>query len=260
MFSKLFGAQELEYVSASSSQSTGTNTSRTTGRGQQGGGLLAGTTVSPHYQSSHASTASSSATTGTTHRFQVRSTFLPGEIRGLPMHHALIEIRDNHGRVTPATLIHLDRVLVGAVQEAQQLRLYRQGSVSASARRSSPNVASPQEYRRVAHLQAATARPAGPDEQTTATEHRPPPPADPWTVLAQRLEAELHLEEAAGSALIAWAREHGHSADYLAEMLTYVLTEPNIQAPAAVFRRLIEANTLVPRSTPAGVVTQKEGA
>ncbi len=258
MFSKLFGAQELEYTSASSSQSTGTNTSRTTGRGQQGGGVLGGNTVSPHYQSSHASAASSSATTGTTHRYQVRPLFLPGEIRGLPAHHALIETRDNQGQVTPATLVHLDRALVDVVQESQQLRLYRQNSIPATARRPAPAPVFPAVSPLVDHGQVVREEPDGPEPMVTPLENAPPPLPDAWTVIAQRLASELQMADATIAHLIACAQQQGRTADYLADMLAYVRTDPTILAKAAAFRRLVEANTPIPPSASASTNTTRE--
>jgi hypothetical protein len=247
MFSKLFGAQELQYTIASSSQSTGTNTSRTTGRGQQGGGLLGGTTVSPHYQSSHASTASNSTTTGTTHRFQVRPLFLPGEIRGLPAHHALIETRDNSGHVTPATLVHLDRTLVGAIQEAQQLQQYRQTGPMPPQRAVAGKGAAPE-------ASAPAPRPAAPPMAIA------PEPPDGWQEIEQRLVIELHLAEATATHLVACAQQHDRDAAYLANMLAYVLADPNIQAPAAVYQRWVEANKSVPHVPSANIATPPEEA
>jgi hypothetical protein len=297
-FSALFGTIEREYISQARSQSTGTQTSRSSGSGRQGGGLL-GPTGGPHYQTSRAASATTSETTGATSQFRLRATWLPGEIRALPKHHAIIERRDNSGEVTPPTLVHLDRALVTATEEDQQYQLYRvtgrtEGPrtlpVSLVPGRTGP--AAPVNGERPPLPASPLPPPAGhatgnetgppgagppaptPEDQETPaaiTDGAPAPTAPAaapdatalpeWaTPLSQAITAQLSIDPATAAALVARAHRQGRGPTYLEDLLAYVRQDRRGLNPAATFQRLVETNAVRRPAPPAPAALPDEAA
>jgi hypothetical protein len=273
-FSAIFGQQEREYRSTSASASTGTTSSSSRGHGGAGG--LLDSSNGMHHQTSRATSSASTETSGTSRTFRLRPTFLPAELRFLPPFHAVVERRSNTGEVTPATVVHLDRTLVEAVQEAQAYQLYRQtGRVMGY--RTVPSIAPNAPVLSLArHNTPEAKRPTPPSEHTTpapsltvppqehtqksdtssttqlapvATGTADQEPGDWATPLAARIAATLHFDPATAAALVATAQEHGRGLEYLEDLLAYVQDNPRVEHPATTFRRLVETNAVRRRTT-----------
>lgn len=278
-FSALFGAVEREYLSTSTSQGLGTHVGRSTGRGQHGGGLL-GSTSGAHYQLGRTTSSTKSETAGTSRQVRLRPTFLPTEIRELPRYHAIVERRDNSGEVTPATVVHLDRDLVLALQEEQRYALYYQTGQPDGPRTLPPlppvftaplawaadNRTGEEDSLRAERADegdgrtAPTSLPADTPEQEetsgagqmeegkTPLERTPsamlePSNAPVWTTrMVQQIVDQLQLDVRIATALVARADGNGRDAAYLTDLLAYVRDNPKVRAPAVVFRRLVETN------------------
>ncbi len=274
-FSAIFGQQEREYRNTSTSASIGTTHSSS--RGQGGGGGLLSSANGVHHQTSRATGNASTETAGTSRTFRLRPTFLPAELRFLPPFHAVIERRSNTGEITPATVVHLDRALVEAIQEAQAYQRYQQTqrangsrpapatpqsalqpaaphatqtlaltratSSAEAARAATPPLPSPAGATQEHVLEDSTTRPTPAAlEETGSTDEQEA--ADWTTTVAAQIATTLSVDADTAAALVATAQDHGRGADYLEDLLAYVQDNPRVEHPVAMFQRLVETNAV----------------
>lgn len=127
-FSALFGSRERLYTTHNQSTSEGSQRSHSRGSGQGSGDLFnpAVGGGGSRQQSTRGRGSSHQQSEGSSRQMRERAEFLTGEIRGLPQFHALIERRDSRGKMTPATIIHLDIETIEDTVTAQALRLYKE--------------------------------------------------------------------------------------------------------------------------------------
>jgi hypothetical protein len=279
-FSRLFGSREQLYISHTENSAQGSNHSHSLGSGRND--MLGGAAPDLRQQSSTTRSASTQHSQGSSKHVRERAYFLPSEIRDLPQFHVLIERRDSRGQATPATLVDMEYELISGIRNAQALSLYKQlGHLEAvspklptTAKRTRLFEASVNSHAELAEKEAVvlsetptdaatngeTTFEAGSIPETAAVSVQATQTASDGTAsgvaypdwveaAARSIDTTLDIGAQQALELARQAHANGRDAAYIAQLLVYARSAPNVKSPAALFTFLVRANRPVPEAS-----------